>query len=43
MRNEQIKIDGVIIPYVITNEGEEYYPIKYIIEQFFIKNKLCIT
>lgn len=42
MRNEQIKIDGVIIPYVITNEGEEYYPIKYIMEQFLLKTNCAL-
>ena len=33
MKNKQIKLDGVIIPYVINNDGIEYYPIKYIMEQ----------
>lgn len=42
MGNEQIKIDGVIIPYAITNEGEEYYPIKYIMEQFLLKTNCAL-
>lgn len=42
MKNEQIKIDGVIVPYVITSEDEEYYPIKYILEQLLLKTTCAL-
>lgn len=35
--NKQIELDGVTIPYFVTEAGVEYYPIKYIGEQFLMK------
>lgn len=37
MKNGQVELDGVIIPYC--EEGDEkWYPIKYIVEQFLLKS-----
>lgn len=37
MRNEKIKLNNVVIPYIVDSEGVEYYPIKYIMEKFLLK------
>lgn len=34
---KEIKLDGVIIPYCTNEEGVDYYPIKYVVEQFLLK------
>ena len=39
MKNGQVELDGVIIPYC-EEWGEKWYPIKYIVEQFLLKAML---
>lgn len=34
---KEIKLDGVTIPYCTNEEGVDYYPIKYVVEQFLLK------
>ena len=38
MESKQIELDGVIIPYCTNDEGVDYYPIKYIMEQLLLKS-----
>lgn len=38
MVNKQIELDGVIIPYITNDEGMDYYPIRYVLEQFLLKS-----
>jgi len=37
MKDKQIELDGVIIPYC-EEGGEKWYPIKYVVEQFLLKS-----
>lgn len=39
MESKQIKLDGVIIPYCTNDEGVDYYPIKYVMEQLLLKGR----
>lgn len=42
IENKIIELDGVKIPYIINEEGIEYYPAKYIFEKFLLKAKTQI-
>lgn len=40
MVNKQIELGGIIIPFVTNDEGVNYYPVKYVLEQFLLKRPL---
>ena len=40
MENKIIELDGVQIPYIINDEGIEFYPIKYLFEKVLLKARI---
>lgn len=36
--NKQTELDGVIIPYITNENGTDYYPIRYVLEQLLLKS-----